>query len=266
MSNSNILLDELNLAHFDYTYPKELIAQAPVEPRDSSRLMYVPNEGAVRNCVFRQLPELLRAGDLLVINETRVVKARLRGMRVPTGGMIQLLVLGPAPENPRWMRVLSKPVERMRPDAVLRFGDVDVRVINAGLVEFPEGLDILAFLDQYGEMPLPPYIKPPADLDANQAYQPIFARIDGSVAAPTASLHFTEEVLAALHARGVEVAELVLQIGLGTFAPVRGETLRDHIMHEERYEVPPRDGRRDCSHSSQWRPNCRGWNHGGPGP
>jgi S-adenosylmethionine:tRNA ribosyltransferase-isomerase len=137
------------------------------------------------------------------------------------------------------MRVLSKPVERMRPDAVLRFGDIDVRVIDPGLVEFPEGLDILAFLERYGEMPLPPYIKPPADLDAVKAYQPIFARIDGSVAAPTASLHFTETVLADLQARGIEMAELVLQIGLGTFAPVRGETFRDHVMHEERYEVPP---------------------------
>lgn len=239
MSTNDTLLDELDLAFYDYTYPKESVAQAPVTPRDASRLMHVPAAGECAHLAFRDLPKLLKKGDLLVINETRVIKARLRGVRTPTGGNIQLLILGPAPENPRWMRVLSKPVERMREGATLNFHGVEARVIDPGLVEFPESLDLRSFLALHGEMPLPPYIKPPEGLDADTAYQPVFARIDGSIAAPTASLHFTDGVLSELTAAGVSVAELVLEIGLGTFAPVRGNSFRNHVMHEERYEVPP---------------------------
>ncbi len=168
-------------------------------------------------------------------NETRVVKARLRGERT-TGGQVELLVLQ---IEDTIVTALARPAKRLRPGTFLRFGDVEVEVLTSNQFRFPEQCDIRALLARYGEVPLPPYIHAPSHLDTERAYQAIFAKYDGSAAAPTASLHFTERTLAALDARGIERVPLVLTVGLGTFAPVRSERLSDHVMHEETYDIPP---------------------------
>jgi S-adenosylmethionine:tRNA ribosyltransferase-isomerase len=197
---------------------------------------------------FVELPACLRPDDVLVINETQVVRARLRGVREPGGGAAEVLLLRPASGGAfdfaasEW-HALVKPGRKLRRGAVIRFGDdalariVDERGDGSRIVRFGGPLALDDLLERHGELPLPPYVGAGTPGNARR-YQTMFARVPGSVAAPTASLHFTPRVLAAIEARGVRVVPLVLDIGYGTFKPIESETIDAHVMHAERYEIP----------------------------
>jgi S-adenosylmethionine:tRNA ribosyltransferase-isomerase len=198
--------------------------------------------------IFRQLPELLDADDLLVLNETRVIAARVYGARAG-GGSVELLLLHPSgslrydPDAVRWI-ALARPARRLRRGDWIDFAPLGAAVVRNELdeglreIEFELALSFEAFLDRAGRMPLPPYIHNDSP-QAAARYQTVFARVPGSVAAPTAALHFTPKVLAELARRGVEIVRLSLNIGLGTFRPVTAESVDDHAMHEEAYAIPP---------------------------
>ena len=198
---------------------------------------------------FGDLPEYLRAGDVLVLNETRVIAARVFGTR-PTGGHVELLLLRPThhgrydPHATRW-QALAKPGRRLREGQRVQFGDLGEAVVTAvyddGVrdVEFSLAVPFETFLLRAGRLPLPPYIHNDSP-EAQERYQTIFAREPGSVAAPTASLHFTERVLSDIRDKGVEIVKLVLDVGLGTFRPMQGETLDEHVMHSESFSIPQR--------------------------
>lgn len=241
----------MRLEDFDYDLPPELVAQEPVEPRDASRLLVVHRAaGRLEHRQFRDLPDYLHAGDVLVRNVTRVLRARLVGRR-SGGGPAELLLLEPRPDG-TW-EALARPARRLRPGVRLRFdppapggsealdvtvteslgdGRVAVRVEAEGSVP--------ALLEVFGRVPLPPYIRRP--LADPGRYQTVYAAAPGSAAAPTAGLHFTPAVLERLAAQEVDVADLILHVGLGTFLPVREADLERHRLHAERYEVPPAVG------------------------
>jgi S-adenosylmethionine:tRNA ribosyltransferase-isomerase len=226
--------------------PDELIARVPAERRDAARLLLVPPDALLRDCTFGDLPQLLRAGDVLVINETRVVPARLRGARAG-GGRAEVLLLRPRDREAfdyeaRDWHALVRPGKRLQRGARLTFGVVTAEiaeVLDDGtrVLRFDADADVRSLVEQHGEMPLPPYVGP-GDAARDARYQTIFARVPGSVAAPTASLHFTSEVLAALAAGGVTIVPLVLDVGLGTFRPMSGERIDAHVMHFEQYAIP----------------------------
>jgi S-adenosylmethionine:tRNA ribosyltransferase-isomerase len=235
----------MQVADFDYQLPEELIAQAPVTPRDASRLLVLPPAGAVEHRAFADLPDLLREGDLLVFNDTRVIPARLLGAKEGTGGRVEMLLVEPlGGELPRRWRAIGKAGKAIREGARLRFGDLTAvveRVEGEGFYALRldrEGADLEAALAAHGRLPLPPYIRRDPDAGDAERYQTVFARRPGSAAAPTAGLHFTPGVLARLEARGVRRTAVTLHVGPGTFLPIRGDTLEGHRMHEERYEVP----------------------------
>lgn len=235
----------MKVADFDYALPEELIAQAPVTPRDASRLLVLPPAGPVAHRAFADLPELLDEGDLLVFNDTRVIPARLLGAKEGTGGKVEMLLVDPiGGELPRRWRAIGKAGKAIREGARLRFGELSAvveRVEGEGfyLLELDrEGAALEAALAAAGRLPLPPYIRRDPDAADAERYQTVFARRPGSAAAPTAGLHFTPEVLARLEARGVRRTAVTLHVGPGTFLPIRGESLEGHRMHEERYEVP----------------------------
>lgn len=231
--------------------------------------MVVGADDTLADRTFTDFPGLLRAGDVLVLNETRVVRARLRAVREGGGGA-ELLLLRPTapggydPAAREWL-ALVRPGRKLRAGARLRVGDAGARIVDVlpdgpRVVRFDDDVDLEALLASHGEVPLPPYVAPrSAPDDATDAvlgerYQTVFARVPGSVAAPTASLHFTHAVLAALRERGVILAPLVLDVGIGTFRPMSGATIDEHVMHPERYAIPAetaaavtaarRDGRR----------------------
>ena len=230
---------------YRFDLPDGAIAKSPADPADSARLLVL--EGArVAHERFTAFPALLRAGDVLVVNETRVIRARLRGTREPGGGRAEILLLRPAgggpfdPAEREWL-ALVRPGRQLGSGAVVRFGDAALRIaeVRPGgmrIVRFEPDVRLDELFERCGEVPLPPYVGPGDERRAAR-YQTIFARVPGSVAAPTASLHFTLEVLAAVRARGVEIVPLVLDVGLGTFKPMEGETLEDHAMHAERYVI-----------------------------
>jgi S-adenosylmethionine:tRNA ribosyltransferase-isomerase len=234
------------VAAYRYELPDELIARVPAERRDAARLLVVTPGAALRDCTFSDFPALLRAGDVLVINETRVVPARLRGT-LAGGGRAQVLLLRPRDRDDfdysaREWYALVRPGRRLHAGSRIAFGDVagDVaEVLGDGtrVLRFAPGADLRTLVEERGEMPLPPYVGP-GDAARDARYQTIFARIPGSVAAPTASLHFSPDVLTALRARGVTIAPLVLDVGLGTFRPMSGERIDAHVMHAERYAIP----------------------------
>jgi S-adenosylmethionine:tRNA ribosyltransferase-isomerase len=222
-------------SELDYELPDDLIAQKPAEPRDSSRLMVVDVEGGeIAHHVFRDLPRFLRSEDVLVLNETKVIPARLVAYKT-SGGEVELLFLrdlgGP------W-EVLARPSKRLKPGIVLTAGSDDLKVVKSlGDGHWVvEGDNVRGTLERSGRMPLPPYIRPTAD--AERAYQTVYARIPGSAAAPTAGFHFTEEVLRAVERAGARIARVTLHVGTGTFAPIRSEKLAEHEMHAEYYCVP----------------------------
>jgi S-adenosylmethionine:tRNA ribosyltransferase-isomerase len=234
-------------AAYGFNLPHHLIAQQPATPRDASRLM-VLRHGEIEHRTFRDLPQYLRPGDVLVLNETRVIAARLFGTRQPSGGHVELLLLRPVhhgrydPRATRW-ETLGKPARRLREGQRIEFDDLGVATVvgvqSDGIreVEFALNVPFEEFLARAGTLPLPPYIHNES-AEAQERYQTIFAREPGSVAAPTASLHFTERVFDALHGRGVEIVKLVLDVGLGTFRPMQGETLDEHVMHSESFSIP----------------------------
>lgn len=227
---------------FDFELPEELIAQEPVSPRDAARLLVI-DEGPLRASRVRDLPELLRAGDLLVLNDTRVLPTRFFGRRgsVP----VEVTLVEPEGEAAWW--ALARPGRRLRPgDTVELAPGLAAEVVGKdaeGRVRlvFPLASEaLLAAIRRHGAMPLPPYIRRPRGGDAQDAerYQTVFARRDGAVAAPTASLHLTEELLDRLEAKGVARTFLTLHVGAGTFAPVKVADTAEHRMHAERFEVP----------------------------
>lgn len=218
------------LADLFFELPPERIAQQGAEPRDRARLMVVGPR--IEHRVFRELPDLLRPGDLLVFNESKVIPARLEA-RKPTGGRVEVLLL--REEAPNLWSALLKPARRAGRE--LRFGDLRAEVVGAledgaRLLRFEE--DVKPHLDELGTLPLPPYIH----AQVGERYQTVYARVPGSVAAPTAGLHFTPELLARLDALGVERAALTLHVGAGTFKPVTG-SVEAHTMHAERFDLPP---------------------------
>ena len=228
-------------SELDYELPQELIAQHSVSPRDSSRLMVVDasTEG-ISHHVFRDLPRFLSPGDALVLNETKVLSARLKVSR-PGGGETELLFLREL-SGGIW-EVMARPSRRLRAGMALSAGDEALRVVEP----LEDGrwavsaADVRGVLRRRGRMPLPPYVK--ATPEAERGYQTVYAREEGSAAAPTAGFHFTEEVLEEVEGTGVEVVRLTLHVGAGTFTPVRTEKLRDHRMHAERYAIPERAAR-----------------------
>lgn len=236
----------LSVSDFDYHLPPGLIAQRPAEPRDGSRLMVLQRAtGRRSHRVFSELPAILRGGDLLVINDTRVIPARFECAR-PTGRRIEALFLRELSPG-RW-EVMLKGATRCKAGEALRFRrEREVRMtlterlgLGVWRVEVAPPRPATELLERVGRTPLPPYIRRPgpmADSRDRRAYQTIYAARPGAVAAPTAGLHFTETVMDALRERGVELAAVTLHVGLGTFAPVRAEDPRAHVMHAEWYEL-----------------------------
>jgi S-adenosylmethionine:tRNA ribosyltransferase-isomerase len=229
----------LTLDDFDYPLPAELIAQAPLAERSASRLLVVDGE-ALHDQAFSDLPAWLRPGDLLVFNDTRVIHARLHGTK-DSGGQVEVLVeraVGPH-EALAQVRASKSP----RPGSQLRLADafevtVLGRVGEFYHLRFPGGEDLLALLERHGKLPLPPYIERAAGEADETRYQTIYARHPGSVAAPTAGLHFDQDLLDRLAAAGIKTAYLTLHVGAGTFQPVRVHDLAEHRMHRERYVLP----------------------------
>lgn len=223
---------------FDYDLPPQLIAQHPAQRRDQARLMVLPKKGELEHRHFYELPEFLRAGDLLVLNDTRVLPARLLGIRADTKASVELLLLHPQGED-RW-EVMVRPGKKVKPGAQLLFGDaLTAKVIDytpsGRLVEFQYQGQWDQVLAELGEVPLPPYIQ--EKLEDPERYQTVYAKEKGSVAAPTAGLHFTAPLLDKLRERGVGLATITLHVGLGTFRPVKAENIEEHQMHAEFYQV-----------------------------
>ena len=231
----------MNTADFDFDLPEELIAQTPLEKRDASRLLVVDKEtGAFSDQHFDQIIDQLQPGDALVMNNTRVLPARLYGIKPETGGHVELLLLKNT-QGDDW-EVLAKPAKRLRVGTQISFGDgrltatvVDELEHGGRIVRFGyEGI-FLEVLESLGEMPLPPYIH--EKLADRERYQTVYAKENGSAAAPTAGLHFTKELLKQIAAKGVELVYLTLHVGLGTFRPVSVDSLDDHEMHTEFYSL-----------------------------
>lgn len=231
----------MNVKDFYFDLPQELIAQDPLKDRSSSRLLVMDKHtGEIEHRVFRDLPRYLRPGDCLVINDTKVIPARLFGVKEDTGAKIQVLLLK-RKENDIW-ETLVKPGKKCRPGTRLVFGDGLLCAEVLDVVE--EGNRRIRFyydgifeevLDRLGQMPLPPYIT--HELKDKNRYQTVYAKNDGSAAAPTAGLHFTEELLEEIRRMGVEIAHVTLHVGLGTFRPVKVENILDHHMHSEFYVI-----------------------------
>jgi len=232
----------MRTADFDYNLPEELIAQTPVEPRDHSRLMVVHRgDGTREHKHFYDIIDYLNPGDALVINETRVIPARLLGVKEDTGVPVEVFLL--RRENATDWEALVKPGRRLKPGAVCVFGDGLLRCeilssvpeIGGRIVRFMYEGVFEEILDKLGEMPLPPYIH--EKLEDRNRYQTVYAKNEGSAAAPTAGLHFTPELLEKVRAKGVTVVPVTLHVGLGTFRPVTVEDVDTHVMHSEYYQV-----------------------------
>ena len=231
----------MKTSDFYYDLPKELIAQDPLEDRSSSRLLVLHRKsGRVEHRVFTDIVEYLKPGDCLVRNNTKVIPARLYGTRVDTGATIELLLLKRM-ENDVW-ETLVKPGKKARKGAVISFGDgiltgeiIDVKEDGNRLIQFRYEGSFEEILDQLGQMPLPPYIT--HTLKDKNRYQTVYAKYEGSAAAPTAGLHFTEELFQKLEEKGVLVANVTLHVGLGTFRPVKVDDVSKHHMHTEFYQV-----------------------------
>lgn len=229
------------VSDFNYELPEELIAQQPVEPRDQSRLLVLDRAtGSVEHKHFYNLPQLLQPGDTLVFNDTRVIPARLFGMKQATGGKVEVFLLNRTTKD-TW-EVLVKPGKRARPGTIIEFGgslcgqvlaDTD---FGGRMIRFDYQGIFEEILDCLGQTPLPPYIKSP--LADKERYQTVYARERGSAAAPTAGLHFTRPLMTQIAAMGVNLAFVTLHVGLGTFRPVSATTVTEHVMHREYYSVP----------------------------
>ena len=227
---------------FWYDLPKELIAQEPADPRDSARLMVLNRaDDSIKHEIFHDLPVHLNAGDVLVINNSKMLPARLIGDKVPTGAVCEVLLLRQA-KGDTW-ECLARPGRRMQAGTKLKFGDGSLTAVVDETL--PDGNKLVTFtydtqtlyekLDEFGKMPLPPYIT--KQLEDQSQYQTVYAKELGSAAAPTAGLHFTPELLKTIEDKGVKIVEVTLHVGLGTFRPVNEESIEDHHMHTEWYCV-----------------------------
>ena len=232
----------MKTSDFYYELPKELIAQTPIEKRDESRLLTLDRQtGEWEHHHFFELPVFLRPGDCLILNNSRVLPARLLGQRLPGGGACEVLLL--IDRGERTWECLVRPGRKMRTGAKLRFGNGE---LTAEVVEeLPDGNRMVRFdyegiflevLERLGKMPLPPYIK--EELQDQERYQTVYSKVVGSAAAPTAGLHFTPELLEKIRAMGVGVGYVTLHVGLGTFRPVKEDTIEDHEMHQEYCVIP----------------------------
>ncbi len=241
MKSANTI-DYYNLESYQYELPEELVAQYPIEPRDCSRLLVVDrNDGNREDRVFSDIIEYLHDGDTLVLNDTRVIPARLLAFK-NTGGRVELLLLNKTGEN--W-EALVKPARRLKPGDTVVFNHSDVKaeiigelpIAGGRLIRFKDCADEDTFLAENGHIPLPPYInRDDEKLDVSR-YQTVYARYSGSAAAPTAGLHFTSELLERIQAREVNIATILLHVGLGTFRPVSCSDIRQHSMHSEYYQI-----------------------------
>ena len=232
----------MKTSDFNFELPQELIAQTPIEKRDASRLLVLDkNSGAWEHRHFYDLPDYLRKGDCLILNDSRVLPARLLGQRLPGGGACEVLLL--IDRGDKTWECLVWPGKHLRRGARLSFGDGELtaevtEVLEGGnrLVKFNyEGI-FLEVLDRLGKMPLPPYIK--EELQDRERYQTVYSKVVGSAAAPTAGLHFTEELLQKVQKMGVKVGYVTLHVGLGTFRPVKEDDITDHLMHSEYCVIP----------------------------
>lgn len=231
----------MKITDFDYYLPKELIAQYPLEKRDEARLMVLDKEtGNVDHKVFKDIIGYLNPGDCLVLNDTRVLPARLIGAKEGSGGKMEILLLKRMPDG-TW-ETLVKPGKRAKVGSRFDFGDgelkaeiVEVKEDGNRIVKFEHEGIFEEVLDRLGQMPLPPYIK--AKLENKEMYQTVYSKEEGSAAAPTAGLHFTKELLKKIEDKGVKIAFLTLHVGLGTFRPVKVENIEDHNMHSEYYSM-----------------------------
>ncbi|MCH4490571.1 tRNA preQ1(34) S-adenosylmethionine ribosyltransferase-isomerase QueA [Staphylococcus haemolyticus] len=231
----------MNVEEFDYDLPESLIAQTPLKDRDQSRLLVLGrNSGNIEHKHFKDVIDYLETGDTLVLNDTRVMPARLFGLKEETGAKVEMLMLTRI-ENNDW-EVLLKPAKRIKVGNKLSFGEG--KIIAECIEELDQGGRIMRLhyegileerLNELGEMPLPPYIK--ERLDDPDRYQTVYAKESGSAAAPTAGLHFTDELLDEIRAKGINIAFITLHVGLGTFRPVSVEDINDHEMHSEYYQM-----------------------------
>ncbi len=235
----------MNTSDFDYDLPPECIAQKPVEPRDSARMLVIHRDSdRLEHRIFRDLPEYLRPGDVLVLNRTRVIPARLHGRKVPTGGAIEVLLLRRI-EPRKWLTIVGGKRPRIGTRLEL-IGSNSEKVMATIVAEGEKSERVIEFdepitgrLERLGEVPLPPYVHEP--LDNPERYQTIYASEPGSAAAPTAGLHFTPELLLRVREMGVKIAYCTLHIGLDTFRPVTEENIEDHKMHSEYAVLEPKD-------------------------
>ena len=241
-------METMDIKDFDYELPQELIAQDPLEDRSSSRLMVLDKKtGEISHRIFYDIIDELNPGDCLVINDTKVIPARLYGVKEDTGAKVEVLLLKREADDV-W-EVLVKPGKKCRPGAKLSFGDGLLKaevleVIDDGnrKIRFSyEGI-FEEILDQLGQMPLPPYIT--HELKDKNRYQTVYAKYEGSAAAPTAGLHFTKELLEKIREKGVIIASVTLHVGLGTFRPVKVENVLEHHMHSEYYRVEPEEAKK----------------------
>ncbi len=233
----------MQLSDFDYYLPEELIAQEPIVRRDQSRLMVVnKNNDQIRHQIFQDILDYLKPGDVLVMNDSKVLPARIFGIKTTTGAKIEVLLLRQIAPN-RW-ETLVKPGKKAKVGERLDFGQglmtgtiIDHTEVGGRIIEFSHQEPFLQVLERIGTMPLPPYIKKP--LDDQRRYQTVYARQEGSAAAPTAGLHFTLELLETIRNQGIQTETVLLHVGLGTFRPVQVENVLEHKMHEEYFEISP---------------------------
>ena len=231
----------MDVKDFDYDLPEELIAQDPLEDRSSSRLMVLDKKtGDIEHKIFRDVVDYLQPGDCLVLNNTKVIPARLFGVKEGTEAKIEILLLK-RKENDIW-ETLVKPGKKCKPGVKISFGEglltgEVLEVVEDGnrLIQFHYDGIFEEILDQLGQMPLPPYIT--HQLKDKNRYQTVYAKYDGSAAAPTAGLHFTPELLQQIRDMGIDIAEVTLHVGLGTFRPVKVDTIEEHHMHSEFYRI-----------------------------
>lgn len=232
----------MKTSDFYYNLPEELIAQTPIEPRNASRLMLLDKKtGEIQHKVFRDLTDYLSEGDCLILNNTRVIPARIYGIKKETGAVVEFLLLKQI-ENLVW-ECLCGPGKKARVGAEFKFGNdqlecevIEVKDDGNRLVRFKCNDNIYSVLDEIGQMPLPPYIK--EKLEDKERYQTVYSENLGSAAAPTAGLHFTPEMLEEIKAKGINIGYVTLHVGLGTFRPVKVDDVTKHIMHKEHYIMP----------------------------